>query len=368
MLSIDISFVVSQRIRKEQKKDTQRGGSVSKGSAYPLVLLCVFFAVICTCCTPKPNIPTIIWENDKAVSVLLEVTDTVSIYVDGSPYKVLGEWNPPRFVPAIPFERGQTYRTSTGIAFTIPPDTTRRPPILIGSFPSCDTVPSNLLKIYLQFSEPMSEGRSSHFVQLFDDVTGDTIKNAFLDLQPELWNDDGTMLTLWLDPGRIKQDLIPNKKLGVVMNDHSKYRLVVAKGWRAKNGVALEIDYKKSFVTTTRDVKKPDVNSWSVDVKGDTVVVDLKESFDWSLIHSTVSIIHNDEVISISKTITEVGEKKLYLILSERLRSGDYSLTVESRLEDLAGNNLNRLFETDVTTSSKNNYPKEVHIHPIHVR
>ena len=38
---------------------------------------------------------------------------------------------------------------------------------------------------------------------------------TFLDLQPELWNAEGTVLTLWLDPGRIKRDLIPNKELGI---------------------------------------------------------------------------------------------------------------------------------------------------------
>lgn len=214
----------------------------------------------------------------------------------------------------------------------------------------------------------MSEGRSSRFVQLFDDVTGDTINNAFLDLQPELWNADGTVLTLWLDPGRIKQDLIPNKKLGVVMTDNRQYRLVVAKGWRAKNGLALERDYIRRFVTTKRDVMKPDTDSWSVVVKGDTVIVDLKESLDWSLLHGTVSIVHDDRKIPISKSITETCERRLYLILNEKLASGDYSLNVESRLEDLAGNNLNRLFETDVTTNSNNNPPKEVYTHPIHVK
>ena len=43
----------------------------------------------------------------------------------------------------------------------------------------------------------------------------DTIPSIFLDLQPELWNKERTILTLWLDPGRIKRDLQPNKKLGL---------------------------------------------------------------------------------------------------------------------------------------------------------
>jgi len=227
---------------------------------------------------------------------------------------------------------------------------------LVGSFPSCDTVPSNLLKMYLQFSEPMSEGRSYQHIRLFDVTTGDTVKNAFLDLQPELWNEDGRVLTLWLDPGRIKQDLIPNKKLGFVMNDHRQYRLHVSKGWRGRNGLELEQDCERTIVTSNRDVKKPDTRNWTVSMKGDTVMIDLHESLDWSLIQSTVSIEHNE-----SKTITMSCEKKLYLVPAKKLAAGRYTLKIESRLEDLAGNNLNRLFETDVTTSSEKSDIKDVY-------
>ena len=55
----------------------------------------------------------------------------------------------------------------------------------------------------------MEEGRSTRYVVLVKEGV-DTLKGTFLDLQPELWNDDATELTLWLDPGRIKLDLIPN--------------------------------------------------------------------------------------------------------------------------------------------------------------
>jgi hypothetical protein len=322
------------------------------------------------CCAPKDQSPAIIiWENEKAIAVSLLKSD--SLYVEGSEYPVLGRVRDERsrfvFTPAVPFERGQTYRTSAGVTFTIPADTTGRAPELLGSFPSCDTVPSNLLKIYLQFSEPMSEGRSSHHVQLFDAATGDTVKNAFLDLQPELWNEDGTVLTLWLDPGRIKQDLIPNKKLGVVMNEGRKYRLNVAKEWKSKRGLALEKDYSKTFVTSRRDVKKPDITKWQVSFKGDTVIVDLKESLDWSLLHNTISITHGD-VVMLPETITETCERRLLIFFGALASGQDYNLNVESRLEDLAGNSLNRLFETDVTTASGNSQTKDVYTLHVHVK
>jgi hypothetical protein len=214
--------------------------------------------------------------------------------------------------------------------------------------------------MYLKFSEPMSEGRSSQYVQLFDDISGDTVKNAFLDLQPELWNEDGTALTLWLDPGRIKQDLIPNRNLGVVMNDNHRYRLVVAKGWKARNGLGLENDFSRTFTTLKRDVTKPDVNNWKINVLGNKVIIHMEESLDWSLVHSVISVTYNDQEI-VPETFVDKCEDHVYLTFPNQLSPGEYSLNIESRLEDLAGNSLNRLFETDVTAPSNNSPTKDVY-------
>jgi hypothetical protein len=195
------------------------------------------------------------------------------------------------------------------------------------------------------------EARSSQFVQLFDNITGDTVKNAFLDLQPELWNDDRTVLTLWLDPGRIKQDLIPNKKLGAVMNDNRNYRLQVSKGWRSQKGVPLNSDYTRMFVTTSRDITKPDPKNWSLTVYNDAVFINTKETLDWSLLNSTISIWLGEEEIE-SKSISKDCERRVTVIPTKPLKPGAYTLLIETRLEDPAGNNFNRLFETDVTSES----------------
>ena len=50
-------------------------------------------------------------------------------------------------------------------------------------------------------------------------------EDIFLTLETELWNADHTELTLWLDPGRIKKDLIPNQKLGIPIKNGNSYEL-----------------------------------------------------------------------------------------------------------------------------------------------
>jgi len=333
---------------------------------WSLIWLLLLFA-----CTQKSQEPyTIIWENGRAMGVSFdrELGDDLVLLVKGSPFPVMGKFEPRLnrivFTPEVHLERGLTYvlytsKTKSTLSFTIPADSLNKDPTLLGHYPSCDTVPSNLLKIYLSFSEPMMEGRSSQYVLLFDN-DGRPIRNAFLDLQPELWNEDGTVLTLWLDPGRIKQDLIPNKDLGTVLNDNHTYRLMIAEGWRSKQGLALKSTYEKTFTTTKRDVFRPNLNTWSVIANRDTIFINTHESLDWSLLNSAVTIWSGDKEIG-AKTISEPCERHFVMIPDQKLSAGNYTVNIEARLEDLAGNNLNRLFETDVTGHQDDSQTKEVY-------
>ncbi len=144
------------------------------------------------------------------------------------------------FEPLIPLTPGLQYemllesRLVGKIAIPKPePSTT-----LTGIYPSQDTLPENLLKFYFVFSGPMREGRSLSYISLLD-AKGDTLPNTFLNLQPELWNAEKTVLTLWLDPGRIKRDLQPNKSLGAPLTKGNRYTLVVSERWPDELGAGL---------------------------------------------------------------------------------------------------------------------------------
>ena len=91
-------------------------------------------------------------------------------------------------------------------------------PEVVAVYPALDTLPENLLKFYIRFSKPMQEGDELQHIHLIKDGR-DTMSSVFLDL--ELWNNERTMLTLWLDPGRIKRELQPNKLLGPPLNKGS---------------------------------------------------------------------------------------------------------------------------------------------------
>jgi hypothetical protein len=258
------------------------------------------------------------------------------------------------FDPAVPFTNGLEYAVmwndSTIARFKIP-KADHIAPELLSIYPTCDTVPENLLKIYLEFSQPMVEGRSLDHIKLLNDK-GDTMRGTFLDLQPELWNSEGTVLTLWLDPGRIKRDLIPNKELGTPLKEGERYILHIDASWHGKNGSALSRSHKKSFITSRRDDISPDLLAWEINVPSaghtDVLEVTVPEPMDYFLFRDAVKILSPDgSKIEGSVQVTE--KDKVFKFLPEKpWAKGKYTVAVERRLEDLAGNNLDRPFDRNV--------------------
>ena len=139
------------------------------------------------------------------------------------------------FKPLIPFTRGLRYRVTVnnktiGI-IEIPPAPASDEAKVIAVYPTLDTIPENLLKIYIEFSKPMREGEALQHLVLIKNGK-DTLQSTFLDLDPELWNNDRTVLTLWLDPGRIKRGLQPNLAMGPPLTRGNKYTLIVKQEWK----------------------------------------------------------------------------------------------------------------------------------------
>ena len=269
------------------------------------------------------------------------------------------------FTPLIPFTRGLRYevglRDATIGTFHVPRADPADAPKLLGIFPSQDTLPENLLKIYLHFSQPMQEGKSADHVFLVKN-NSDTLKGTFLNLQPELWNEDRTVLTLWLDPGRIKRDLHPNQLLGAPLQNGGHYQLRISAHWKDQQGASLPKTYSKSFVANARDSLSPLPRNWKITAPprgtAQSAKVEFREPLDYSLITESLSI--EDGNGNPVKGQWEVGkeEKAAYFRPTENWRAGKYTVSVLTILEDLAGNNLSRPFDREVTkktTESRSN-------------
>ena len=60
--------------------------------------------------------------------------------------------------------------------------------VVTGIHPTATTVPVNMLRLYVHFSAPMSEGFARTAVRLRDSRSGEVFEHAFLPMEPELWD------------------------------------------------------------------------------------------------------------------------------------------------------------------------------------
>jgi len=262
------------------------------------------------------------------------------------------------FTPKFPFLAGQTYEASftdssgrcvtTSHTYKAKSST----PYLTTLFPSGDTVPANHLKFYLQFSERMQHGNIFRHFKLIDLTSGKAVEEPFR--ETELWSADGKQLTLWLHPGRQKTGVNLNTDLGPILEPSRHYALEISSTWKSESGVALKQTIRKTFKTSGADRSQPDLSQWRlippVHQSKKPLIVKFKNPLDWALLQTMLSVLdeHGNEVageIKIGKQETQWG-----FVPTSPWTHGKYRLKIHWELEDLAGNNLKRLFEVNLDT------------------
>ena len=335
-----------------------------------LVFFCVAFSLSCTESEHLNNIK-VNYENDKALSVSFSTEKQLDLAVflaQSNSTPVLGTLIQDKqsytFTPIVAFTSGATYeiRKNEDVvgSFTIDGPSDEKRPELIAIYPSLDTVPQNLLKMYFVFSEPMQHSRRAlDFIQVFDNTTQEET-DVFLEMETELWNKERTQLTLWLDPGRIKTDLTPNREKGLPLLQNHSYTIFIDSLWKSAEGHSLSKEYNKTLHVVEKDSQKPNLDLWDIIVpeKGSQSALEIhfNEPMDAVLSLETIQI-KNSKGESIKGTFSlSENEFNLKFKPVEKWIVGKYSIDVDPVLEDLAGNNLQRLFDTDL--SNQANTPK----------
>ena len=332
----------------------------------------IFFACMFVASCRQKGIEniSIFWNKDKAAGIIIPKrflsnvpTDSVShdlevrLINNSTPMLGVFETTDGRIVfkPVIALSPGMSYevvfRKNVIGRLIIPVISNSGAPYLQDVYPTADTVPENMLKMYLRFSAPMREGEASRHITLLDN-NNDTVPDIFLNLQPELWNNERTVLTLWLDPGRIKRDLIPNRQMGNPLHQGKQYVLVISGDWKDARGLFLRQSYRKKFVVDARDSLTPQPAQWIVSAPSpktsQPVQVRLGEPLDYYLLKETIQII-NEKGNSVAGKILITGKETLFEFIPDQpWQPGHYRIRVAAHLEDLAGNNLNRLFDRDL--------------------
>jgi hypothetical protein len=353
--------------------------------------LILFFIFGCSTQKDHPRTITVSWEDERAIGMIIPSHYISDLPGDSITHLLqvrlsIGKEKPPIlgsyeelddgiiFRPLIPFTRGLTYEVSVrnvpiGVV-EIPFPEGADPGMLKAIYPSQDTLPENLLKFYFEFSRPMREGQALSHITLLKNGT-DTVSSAFLDLQPELWNRDYTVLTLWLDPGRIKRDLQPNQKFGNPLEMKTHYRLVVSGDWTDTRGAHLREHVQKDFVVSARDGRSPNPKDWTIKIPKangrDPLLINFHESLDRILLIESIQIVQASGR-SVGGTTEVIDEEATLSFTPETSwKAGHYDIRIEGRLEDMAGNNLNRVFDRDIETDTLSN-SKEIFTRPFDIR
>jgi hypothetical protein len=224
------------------------------------------------------------------------------------------------------------------------------PPRLLAIHPTTDVIPENLLKIHLTFSKSMTIGEVYSKVKLFD-ADDQLVEKPFLVLDQELWDPKMTTVTVLFDPGRIKRGLRPNLEMKPALKAGQQYTLVVEAGWKDIDGQLTQESVTKQFRTTEADRQSPGVDAYQVNMpahRNAPLILNLKEPHDRILLADCLRVI--DKLGNEVEGILHVdnSDKLVQFVPKNPWLEMQYTIEVNPLLEDLAGNNLNRLFDEDL--------------------
>ena len=274
-----------------------------------------------------------------------------------------------RFRPQFPLTPGVRYRAEYRprqgepvVAYFDPPAAKPGPPTEVAQvFPTAEVLPENQLKFYLQFSAPMSRGRTYEHVHVRD-AAGTIIDLPFLELDEELWDPSMTRLTLLIDPGRIKRGVKPLEDIGPVFERGKNYSLTVEAACRDAAGQPLRATFEKSFRIDVADRTPPDPRRWVVRPAAagtrDPLVVEFDEPLDQALALRLIRVRHEGTTLAGEPALRQ-HERVWTLVPSEPWKRGAYRLIVQTTIEDLAGNNIGKTFDVDLASGGQRRLAEE---------
>ena len=251
-----------------------------------------------------------------------------------------------RFDPSrLPAGTGTPVTTTVGLAApTAVPSTT-----VAHVYPSSETVPENLLRMYLEFSAPMGRPTGLPHIRLLDS-SGEEVSQPFLPLDYEFWNEERTRFTVFFDPGRVKDDILPNRQMGRALVAGREYTLVIDQAWRDAQGRPLKTEHRRTLRATAADTQPLDTARWRIAPPAaggrDPVVVTFPEPLDHGLLMRAVGVRRLATPLDGDVTV-DASETRWSFRPTAPWTRGSYEIIALSILEDLAGNQIGRAFEVD---------------------
>ncbi len=215
-------------------------------------------------------------------------------------------------------------------------------------YPSADDWPANTLKMYVEFSAPMSAGEAWTHIRVLDDQ-GRAIEKPFVELEPELWDPSGKRLTVLFDPGRIKRGLVDNETSGPPLTPGRTVTIEIDPTWRDAGGAPLAEKFDRTIQVMDPLRQVVDVKRWRVvspKAAREDVVVAFDRPLDEALARRAITVSKDGSAIA-GKVSLDGNETEWRFTPDAPWTEGRHVIRVDGVIEDLAGNRLGKLFDVD---------------------
>lgn len=230
-------------------------------------------------------------------------------------------------------------------------------------YPTTDLIPRNVLKFYVQFSGSMMEGNMLDHVYIVDS-DGLRMEHVFLEIPQELWDTENKRLTILFDPARIKRGMDALDEYGAPFQVGQSYSLVIDKEWKDAGNRVLTESYQKNFTIVEDDRVKPEIRNWEVAAPSTNsdqkLEIDFFETMDYGLLNRVIHIEDNNGVLINGSITLKEDQTKWTFIPDEPWNEEEYTIYVESILEDMAGNNLLMLFDVDLKNDPQDGEKEQI--------
>jgi hypothetical protein len=257
------------------------------------------------------------------------------------------------FLPRYPFVEGTAYAVTVDgcTAAVLVRHRSEQAPTteVLGIWPTAREVPRNLLRFYVWFSAPMSEGYVAGHVRLRDDAG--VMDGALLALEHELWDADRQRLTVLLDPARIKRGLVPHEQEGYPLRAGATFRVEVDEGFRDARGVPLTAGAGRDYQVGADERRRVDPGGWSLTAPArhsmEPLTVGFGRSLDHALLARCLHVAGPDGQLIRGRAEGGPEERSWQLTPSDPWAEGTHHLVADPILEDVAGNSVSRVFDRD---------------------
>jgi hypothetical protein len=273
-----------------------------------------------------------------------------------------------RFRPRFPFAAGTSYaflddRRSPPLLLTRPAAARRASTVVTHIYPTAGQLPVNALRFYVHFSAPMSEGLAGAAVELRDAGSGQPLPGAVLPLEPELWDQRRTRLTLLLDPGRIKRGLIPHTEAGYPLTPGRCVVLAIGGAFLDANGAPLAAGSERRYAVGPAIRQRLEPGDWRIEAIQVATRLPVRVIFDRPVDHALglrcLTVIDASGNPVAGQSALGAEERSWAFTPASAWNASPYTLLVSPELEDVAGNSVTRVFDRDLTNPDHRPRPAE---------